>query len=113
MFKKYDTNRPGALTFKQFDKAWLDLELPGNEVQRKRQLIFIDENDSGYLNFREFVNACAGEHGTELGAFTEIQAIRDYLRGNYSAKLRGGLNRLVFKSRASKFPPKKPLKKNL
>lgn len=70
----------GCLTFEQFDKAWVELRLPGNQTQRQRQFTYIDEDASGYLSFREFVNACVGpDKGSDLGPFTELTVLRDYL----------------------------------
>jgi len=79
-FQKHDVEGNGCLTFEQFDKAWVELRLPGNQTQRQRQFTYIDEDASGYLSFREFVNACVGpDKGSDLGPFTELTVLRDYL----------------------------------
>lgn len=81
VFVKHDIEQNGCLTFEQFDKAWVDLNLPGNAVNRKRIFTFIDEEASGYLSFREFVNACVGgEQGSQLGPLTEMDIAYKYLK---------------------------------
>jgi len=80
-FQKQDKEGNGCLTYEQFDKAWVELGLPGNQTQRKRQFTYIDEDASGYLSFREFVNACVGpDQGRDLGPFTEMHVLREYLQ---------------------------------
>jgi hypothetical protein len=46
-----------------------------------RIFTFIDEEASGYLSFREFVNACVGgEQGSQLGPLTEMDIAYKYLK---------------------------------
>jgi len=72
-FDKFDRNGSGELNLLEYKKAWKFLGKPGTEQDMENAFRSVDIDDSGYIEWDEFVFSLQGEEAMKYGLLADME----------------------------------------
>jgi len=74
-FDKFDRNGSGELNLEEYKKAWKFLGKPGTEQEMEEAFASVDIDNSGYVEWDEFVFSLQGEEAMKYGLLADMEVM--------------------------------------
>merc|ERR1712241_837224 len=78
-FDRFDRNGSGELNLEEYKKAWKFLGRPGTEEEITTAFKNVDIDNSGYIEWEEFVFSLQGEDAQKYGLLADMEKMLELL----------------------------------
>jgi len=78
-FDRFDRNGSGELNLEEYKQAWKFLKREGSDAEMQKAFTNVDIDNSGFIEFDEFIFSLAGEEAQKYGLIADMELMLNLL----------------------------------